>query len=135
VTGVDDQGRSCVVEEKDVGGFSEAISLLTIFATDEAVPGPRPVGHGDDLDLGVAPGLTRWYLVHWPPNSTAHVHHTDTVDYDAILQGSITLILGDGEHPLHQGDCVVITGVDHDWRAGPDGCIESVVLLGSTPPA
>jgi hypothetical protein len=29
---------------------------------------------------------------------------------------------------------VVIAGIDHAWRAGPQGASMSVTLLGSTPP-
>ncbi len=133
VTGVDSDGRSCVVEQSDLGGPEEQVTLAQVFTTHTVVPGPRPVGKGADLDLGVAPGHTRWLIVHWPPNATAHMHHTDTVDYDVVLSGSITLILDDGDHYLGPGDCAVITGVDHDWKAGPDGCTKSVVLLGSAP--
>ena len=62
------------------------------------------------------------------------MHHTDTIDYDIVLAGSVELILDDGAHLLGPGDCVVITGVDHAWRAGPDGVILSVALIGSTRP-
>jgi quercetin dioxygenase-like cupin family protein len=62
------------------------------------------------------------------------MHHTDTIDYDIVLAGSVELTLGDGVHPLEAGDCVVIAGIDHAWRAGPQGASMSVTLLGSTPP-
>jgi len=50
-----------------------------------------------------------------------------------VLSGSIELILDDGEHPLVAGDHVVVTGVDHAWRAGPDGCRISIISLGVSP--
>jgi hypothetical protein len=31
------------------------------------------------------------------------------------------------------GDCVVITGIDHAWRAGPSGCQISGIMLGTPP--
>ncbi len=134
VTAVDADGHSCVVEEAELGAPDEQLLQVGIFATDTVMPGPRPAGRGADLDLGVPPGHTRWLVVHWPPDATAHLHHTDTLDYDTVLAGSIDLILDDGDHHLDPGDCVVVTGVDHNWRAGPEGCTLSVVLLGAAPP-
>ncbi len=54
------------------------------------------------------------------------------MDLHTVVQGSITLMLGDGEQVLEPGDCAVVAGVDHAWRAGPDGCVESVVMVGMT---
>jgi quercetin dioxygenase-like cupin family protein len=58
------------------------------------------------------------------------MHHTDTVDFDLVVEGTIELILDDGAHALQSGDCVFMTGVDHGWRAGPAGCILSGTSLG-----
>ena len=136
VTGVDSNGRSCVVEEADLGPSDVAdMEQHIVFRTSESPPPPRPAGHGADMDLGVAPGLTRWTVVQWPPDRDAPMHHTDTVDFDIVVAGSIDLILDDGTHHLEPGDCVLVNGVDHAWKAGPEGCTLSVVLLGSTPPA
>jgi quercetin dioxygenase-like cupin family protein len=62
------------------------------------------------------------------------MHHADTVDLDVVLAGSVDLILDDGEHPLAPGDSAVVTGVDHAWRAGPEGCRLSVMTIGAAPP-
>jgi hypothetical protein len=71
----------------------------------------------------------------WEPDSErTTIHHTDTVDLDLVVTGSIDLLLDDGAHHLDTGDCVVITGVDHGWRAGAEGCTLSVVLLGTPLP-
>jgi hypothetical protein len=133
VTGVDPSGRSCVVEESELGSPGARIDPIFVFATDTVPPRPRPAGRGEDLDLGVAPGHTRWLVVQWPAGATSQMHHTDTIDYDVVLAGSMDLLLDDGEHHLEQGDCLVITGVDHNWRAGPHGCTLGVMLIGSTP--
>jgi quercetin dioxygenase-like cupin family protein len=53
------------------------------------------------------------------------------VDFDSILGGSLELILDDGVHILQAGDCVIINGIDHAWRAGPDGCTMAVLMLGA----
>jgi hypothetical protein len=62
------------------------------------------------------------------------MHHSDTIDLDFVVSGRIHLVLEDGAHTLEEGDCAVITGVDHAWRVGPEGCTLSVVLLGMPPP-
>lgn len=77
----------------------------------------------------------RWVVSRWAPGSDSPVmHHTDTIDLDLVVAGSIDLVLDDGPHRLQAGDCAVITGVDHAWRAGAEGCTLSVVLLGTPPP-
>jgi mannose-6-phosphate isomerase-like protein (cupin superfamily) len=63
------------------------------------------------------------------------MHHTDTLDFHLVLSGSIDLTLDTGIHELRPGDCAVITGIDHAWRAGPSGCRLSTVMLGTPPPS
>jgi quercetin dioxygenase-like cupin family protein len=136
VTGVDAAGRSCVVEEREVacGDVVPGVGVDTIFDTHESPPCPRPAGRGDMLDLGVAPGLAHWIVVEYEPGAVFPRHHTDSIDFDIVLAGSMELTLDDGVHLLAQGDCVVMTGVDHAWRGGPEGCTLSVIALGTPPP-
>ena len=136
MTGVDTSGRSCVVEEREVafGGVVPGVGVDTMFDTHESPPSPRPAGHSDMLDLGVAPGLAHWIVVEYEPGAVFPMHHTDTIDFDIVLAGTMELTLDDGVHPLAPGDCVVMTGVDHAWAAGPDGCTLSVIALGTPPP-
>ena len=82
----------------------------------------------------MAPGHAQWVISRWGPHQEAVAHHTDTVDCDTIVAGSMELHLDDGVHVLVPGDCVVMTGVDHAWKAGPEGCTMSVVTLGTPPP-
>jgi quercetin dioxygenase-like cupin family protein len=138
VTGVDDAGRSCVVEESDMAfGPADAArpgrTRVGIFETTEAPPPPRPPGHGEFIDLGVANGCIRWQVLRFEPGSEIKMHHTDTLDFDMILEGSLEMVLDDGAHLLGAGDCVVMTGVDHEWRAGPDGFVMSVMTFGTPP--
>jgi quercetin dioxygenase-like cupin family protein len=92
------------------------------------------VGHAALFDLGVAPGLVEWRIIEHAPNMVAPMHQTDTIDFDMVLEGNVELGLDDGAHHLSPGDCVVITGVDHSWTAGPAGCRLSVTSLGSARP-
>src|SRR5207237_643590 len=109
---VDSKGRSCVVEEADLGPSDVTdMDQHIVFRSSESPPPPRPAGHGNDLDLGVSPGLVRWTVVQWPADRDAPMHHTDTVDFDIVLAGSIDLVLDDGTHHLEPGDCVLVNGV------------------------
>jgi quercetin dioxygenase-like cupin family protein len=128
-TGADEAGRSHVLEEQMFEGTGPELGAHRIYASRREQPlGPRP--EGEMKDLGVADGETAWSAVSWPPNAESSFHHTDTIDLDTVLVGSITMGLDDGEHLLGAGDVVVMNGVRHWWRAGPEGCILSVVALG-----
>jgi uncharacterized cupin superfamily protein len=52
-----------------------------------------------------------------------------------VLEGTSTLLLGDGEHALETGDCIVMPGSDHGMRAGVEGCRFVAVAIGTPPPA
>ena len=140
VTGVDGAGRSCVVEDVEMP-FEPADAArpgrtrVGIFATQECPPPVRPAGHGDLADLGVASGLILWQVIRFEPNFAMGMHHTDTLDFDMVLEGSVEIVLDDGAHQLGPGDCVVVTGVDHAWNAGPDGFVMSVTIIGTPPRA
>jgi quercetin dioxygenase-like cupin family protein len=136
LTGVDAAGRSCVIEDADppMEGSPAGILSAAIYSTESAPPPPRPDGQGRFSDLGVAPGLINWRIVDFEPNVTRSMHHTDTLDFDMVLEGSIELGLEDGQHLLEPGDCVVVAGVDHSWTAGPSGCRMSVTLIGTPSP-
>ena len=130
-------GRSCVVNEVAAPAqqAGEPVDVWSLFRSPEGGPPARPVGRGESRYLGVKPGQLRWLVSRWEPDSQrTTIHHTDTVDLDLVVAGSIDLLLDDGAHHLATGDCVVITGIDHGWRAGPEGCTLSVVLLGTPLP-
>jgi quercetin dioxygenase-like cupin family protein len=136
VTGVDQGGRSYARRDEAVafGEVAPGIAAAGLFATTEAPPRPRPQGRGEFVDLGVAPGLCNWVVWRFEPGGSYPMHHTDTVDFDVVVEGTVELILDDGPHPLRPGDHVIVTGVDHAWRAGPQGCVISAVALGSARP-
>jgi quercetin dioxygenase-like cupin family protein len=134
VTGVDEQGRSCVVKETYLAseltaaeGFRHATLYSTAGPSSEA---PRRAGGAELLEGGPPPGQVQWMIVEYEAQQSYPMHHTDTVDLDIVLEGSMELHLDDGIHPLNKGDCAIITGVDHGWRSGPDGCRLSVTFMG-----
>ncbi len=137
ITGVDAAGRSCAVQDGSVtlDGFPgfEGILFSVLYGTPSA-PAIESAGRvADTLDLGVPPGAINWKMIDYGPGVAFSMHHTDTVDLDLVLSGSVELILDDGAHPLDAGDTAVVTGVDHAWRTGPHGCRLSVMSVGVSP--
>jgi quercetin dioxygenase-like cupin family protein len=135
ITGIDDAGRSFVVRERDVV-FAEIMPGLAVDALFKTIEGPlpsRPDGPGDLIDLGIEPGQCSWALWRQDPGAQITVHHTDTLDFDMIVAGTVELVLDDGPHALDTGDCVVMTGVDHAWRAGAEGCVLNGISIGTPP--
>lgn len=105
VTGVDAAGRSCAARDAPVTLQGDAglggILYSVLYATPSA---PSIDGGGgrvaDFLDLAVPPGSMRWTAIEYAPGATFSMHHTDTVDFDVVLSGSVELILDDGAHLL-----------------------------------
>jgi quercetin dioxygenase-like cupin family protein len=138
LTGVDADGKSCVIgEERVLLGSDPSIPgfwFAEAYRTSSVPPPARPQGCAENLDVQVDPGLVRWQILDYAPLQTYAMHHTDTIDIDIVLRGNIELTLDDGAHPLEAGDGVVIAGVDHAWKSGPEGCRLSVTFIGTPPP-
>lgn len=139
VTGVDAAGRSCAVQGGPVALQGGPGMDGIFYSVLHAAPSLPPISTGggraaDHLELVVPPGALRWAAIEYAPGFEFSMHHTDTVDFDVVLSGSVELILDDGVHPLAVGDSAVITGVDHAWRAGPEGCRLSIMTIGASPP-
>jgi mannose-6-phosphate isomerase-like protein (cupin superfamily) len=145
LTGMDTEGRSCVVEESEVApapveGIS-GISLATLYRTSQSPPPARPPALAAGIDVQLAPGLVRCFVIEHESNAThnadkvtAEMHHSDTLDFAFVQQGSAQYLLQDGVHEVRAGDCIVTPGVDHAWRAGPGGCRLVVFSIGTPPP-
>lgn len=136
ITGVDADGRSCVVSQDElvlnpVGpGFAMGIP----YATTTSPPPARPVGAAPLIDQYIDPGIVRWMVVEFGPDSETPMHHTDTLDLQTVLSGTVDLVLDDGTHRLETGDLVALTGVDHAWKTGAEGCRLGAVLIGTPAP-
>lgn len=109
-----------------VGGFR--FGLFT-------VP-PESDGRREQLDVAAAlaeaeerlPGL----MGHME-RDTPGMHTTDTVDYEFVVSGEVSLELDDGQEvQLRPGDTVVQNGTRHRWRnRGDEPCVLVVVLVGA----
>jgi hypothetical protein len=144
-TGVDAEGRSCLVDVVDVTPAvveGHGVSVARVFATMESPPPARLPALGEHVDISLEPGLLRWLVVEHPPYDPAvgpatagRIHHGDALDLVFVFEGAGELLLQDGAHPVAAGDLIVMPGVDHAMRPGPEGCRIAVVSVGTPPPA
>jgi quercetin dioxygenase-like cupin family protein len=144
IAGIDRDGRSCLRETADVvpaDAAGHGVSVARVYMTEESPPGPRPPGQGATVDVRLAPGVLRWMVVeHQPhevhdgPMTSTTMHHTDALDLVFVQEGTAELLLQDGAHAVGVGDFIVTPGVDHAWKAGPNGCRLVVVSVGMQPP-
>lgn len=139
ITGIGADGRSCAARNSPVNLHAdtdiEGIAYAQLYETPRASSIEFKEGRTSSLyELGVPVGAVSWKMVEYAPEVTYSMHYTDSIDMDIVMSGSADLVLGDGVHHLCAGDSVVITGVDHAWRAGPEGCRISVISLGARSP-
>ncbi len=134
VTGLDAEGRSCVVIDGDVPCASPVANLVWRNAA-------VPADNSGNTDAGGAyemeqlhDGGVNFILTAMPPGQggEAFMHATDTIDYLAVMKGEITLVVETGEVVLRAGDLIVDRGVVHGWRN--DGQ-DTVVMVSVTVPA
>jgi len=128
------QGESTIVSVQE---FDDSVNLIEIPSPAELLDEVRQGSQSQPLDLrplgvDVSPGQIIWSVFRQTSEQSIGLHHTDTVDFDVVLEGSTTLSLENGAIELHVGDCVVIKGVPHAWRAGRGGCLLSVIFLGNS---
>ncbi len=75
-----------------------------------------------------------------PGDPIPGLHWHNTFDVQWLMAGELTVIMDDGSEVLMQpGDAVIQHGTNHAWRAGPDGCVLMIFLMGAnrvgvTPP-
>jgi hypothetical protein len=137
VTGLDADGRSCVVSDdvidtvtgRATGGRDKG-TLSMLWRTDESPAAFDRPREFPLLNTGSTPGSSRWLILGWEPNVVRTTVRTNTLDYDTVLEGSCELILESGSVWLGVGDSVMIPGTVHGWRSGPDGVVLSVVVIG-----
>ena len=98
---------------------------------------PQGTALSDDIDVGAAftemqqrlPGMAEVMEPDHPG-----MHTTDTVDFEVVLSGEVTLELDDGaEVQLRAGDVVVQNGTRHAWHNRSDApTVIAVAIFGAT---
>jgi mannose-6-phosphate isomerase-like protein (cupin superfamily) len=144
-TGVDEHGRSCLVEVVDVlpaEVTGHGVNVARAFATTQSPPPSRSPALGRFVDTELGPGMLRWLVVEHPPydvsegpTTSTTIHHANSLDLVFVHEGFGELLLQDGPHEVEAGDLIVMPGVDHAMRAGPGGCRLVVVSVGTPPPS
>jgi hypothetical protein len=134
----DDQGRTVVASDVDVAmkpvpGIGE---IARMWAADGPATYP---GDGENPNApGMFPpvGGTRMIVADFAPGQRIQgaeggdgaiawaddgMHHTDSTDFNVVLDGEIVLSAPGGKDiTLSTGDVVVIAGADHAWRNDSD---------------
>lgn len=85
----------------------------SIFRLAEFPPGFGVADHGAAVpiaDLALGPDIAPGHPPRYPG-----IHRTRTVDYVAVLEGEICLLLDEGEVRLEAGDVVVQQATNHAW--------------------
>ena len=103
VTGLRPDGRSTVLERRDLSSPpGDGSCREGLEHRGAAAPPSRSRSHtqGEPADIGVPQVGSSWLIVKWPPGTDAFLHRSDTLDYDFVLSGQVTLVLEDGEVEL-----------------------------------
>jgi mannose-6-phosphate isomerase-like protein (cupin superfamily) len=92
-----------------IGGFR--FGLFSLPPDDEERPGDIDIPAAlADMEVGM-PGMLRYM-----DPSDPGMHTTDTIDFEIVLEGTVTLELDDGATvTLQPGDTVVQNGTRHRW--------------------
>jgi mannose-6-phosphate isomerase-like protein (cupin superfamily) len=146
VLGVDDQGRSCVVEKSGLDRQAVApgasVTRANLATIEKVPPPPVPVGLSRFRPNVLEPGQVTWSVIDHPPRdpdiappAAPDMHWRDVVDFLFVVQGSGTLTLGVGSEAVKAGDCIVMAGSDHGFRADAGGCQLMSFAIGATPAA
>lgn len=128
VTGLDAEGRSCIVidgpvPQKQLVWHTPAMPADNAGTADASIP--------FTMDL-LKDGSSCFAIVQIPAGMPRFMHSTDTIDYLVILDGQLVLEMETGETILGPGDCVVQRGTMHAWRNdGP----QPVTMVSITLPA
>jgi mannose-6-phosphate isomerase-like protein (cupin superfamily) len=146
VIGQDADGRSCIVEARDLVATPvpgvEGTSIASLHKVDQSPPPRCPPGLGIQAPDGLAPGHLHWYIVDHDPVERAdfhtagtELHQRNALEYVLIMSGGGDMILDDGPHPVSAGDCIVMPGSSHGLLTGPEGCRLMAFAIGTPPPA
>ena len=155
IVGVDAKGEPAFVYDgppQSICLISETIADALVMENVPAFPGTVPEAQCCSADIWETDGLPRRdsqdlfaeprpfvieppgkgmlvrYQV-WGANLYAPMHATDTLDIDVVISGEVELMIpGEQSVTLRQGDSIVIPGIEHAWRAGPEGFTMIVVM-------
>jgi quercetin dioxygenase-like cupin family protein len=119
-----------------VGSVIERTGAPAVEDLHEIFNGPlrftMPKGCEEEfLDMSPGFGAAMWRVFEFSPGLVYDMHQTATLDFDVVIDGSITLGLDRQEVLLGPGDGVLLRGDRHSWRAGAQGCRMLIALIGA----
>lgn len=134
VTGLDADGRSCVIIDDAVPRPGSGTSVVWRTA---AVPADNS-GHADAAtpfsNAIFHDGGSTFMLVELEVGIGRFMHATDTIDYLVVLEGEVVIELETGEARMGPGSFIVDRGVLHSWRNdGPDKVLLASIILPARP--
>jgi mannose-6-phosphate isomerase-like protein (cupin superfamily) len=130
VTGLDDQGKSCVIIDGPVpGGKGLVWRTLGIPADNSDAVDTADVPYSMEL---MHSGGSNFIISEVPAGVPRFMHATDTTDYVYVASGELVVELEAGEVTLRAGDCFVDRGVLHSFRNDSG---EKAVIVGVNVPA
>lgn len=127
VTAHDANGRSTVVYDGPPPASHSIVDGSTFHDIWLTATSPTPIATIEEEPMNdremVGPpregSLVR--IVDMPPGSKADMHRTETIDYGAVLEGEVTLVLDDGSATtVGMGDVIVQRGTAHAWENRSD---------------
>ncbi|KAF2744044.1 hypothetical protein M011DRAFT_409427 [Sporormia fimetaria CBS 119925] len=127
ITTHDNQGKAVFShkfdEESKMKAHEDGIAFALSFATKGS-----PVDMDDDADLRVYEGYTKdppglvisggtvLRHVDIPPQTACTMHRTVSLDYGAVIEGEVELLLDSGEsRTMKRGDVAIQRGTMHQW--------------------
>ena len=127
ITGHNREGLSVITsisEKPPLSQHTGGIEISQIYATQGF-----PANLEDDQDIKVYEHLvenprgivvsngTACRIVDLPPNHTAPLHRSMSVNYNTVIEGEVELFLDSGEtRLLKRGDTIIQRAVNHGWR-------------------
>ena len=136
VTGLDGQGRSCVIVDGPPHSFGAGDGGF-VWRTDAVPADNSPAADFARVDFSYDlfhDGGTNFFYVTMEPGTQSSVHTTDTIDYITMIRGEVVLVLDTGEVTLRAGDVLVDRGVSHQWRNdSAEPCAYTVVTVPAHP--
>jgi len=115
--------------------FGPMASAFTVFDTRQSVPASN-TDTAPELSNALPrcpPAGVVFCLSDFPPNYSAPMHRTLSLDYAVVLSGEIVLTLDSGEEKtVRAGDFIVQQGVNHEWHnRSADPCRLLCVMVGA----
>lgn len=121
VTGLDAQGRSCVLFD----GPSQKV----IWSTAEAPADNSGAKDAGEAAISFPDAGSKFMYTDFPPGLFAPMHTTDSIDYFVIAAGEVTIITETGQTILRAGDVFVDRGIAHAWRNHSDQTCRIIGVL------